>query len=201
MSLLDLPRKVIDTSSRLKNAINVFSEIGTLKEVLVHRPGREIELIDPFRLEQLLFSAVLEPETARKEHDRFTKILKDQGVKVIELVDLVAETFEASSREVCEEFIETFLDESSPVLGSSERQKVKRFLISRNSVIDMVNFMIGGILTSDLAVQGPVKLLCDPMPNLYFTRDPFASVGNGITMHLMKYTVRQRETIFSKFIF
>ncbi|MGV2393327.1 UNVERIFIED_CONTAM: arginine deiminase family protein [Campylobacter lari] len=72
--------------------INVYSEIGQLKEVLVHTPGDEIRRVTPSRLDELLFSAILEPDAAIEEHKSFIKILKDNGVKVIQLVDLVVST-------------------------------------------------------------------------------------------------------------
>lgn len=61
--------------------------------------------------------------------------------------------------------------------------------------------MMAGITKYDLGIKADKELIVDPMPNLYFTRDPFASVGNGVTIHYMRYKVRQRETLFSKFIF
>ena len=74
------------------NKINVYSEIGKLKEVLVHTPGDEIRRIAPSRLDELLFSALLEPDTAIAEHKAFLKVLEDEGIKVIQLDDLVSDT-------------------------------------------------------------------------------------------------------------
>ena len=182
--------------------INVYSEIGTLREVLVHRPGREIDFLDPNRLEELLFAATLEPNNARAEHDNFTNILKNEGVKVIELADLVAQTYVLCSKQVQNDFIERFLDEATPKLTTKLRADVKKFLTNIDSPREMVDFMMGGILSSDIGLnkQAPY-LVVEPMPNLYFTRDPFASVGNGLTLHYMKHNVRRREVLFSEFIF
>jgi len=74
------------------NKINVYSEIGKLKEVLVHTPGDEIRRVAPARLDELLFSAILEADEAIEEHKRFVQILLDKGIKVIQLDDLVVET-------------------------------------------------------------------------------------------------------------
>jgi len=61
--------------------------------------------------------------------------------------------------------------------------------------------MMAGILKTELGVELDRDLVVDPMPNLYFTRDPFASAGNGISLNNMKYVTRKRETIFSEFVF
>ncbi|AZG68587.1 arginine deiminase [Mycoplasma struthionis] len=181
--------------------IHVYSEIGELESVLVHEPGREIDYITPARLDELLFSAILESHDARKEHQGFVAELKKQGVNVVELTDLVTETYELASPEAKAKLMEEFLEDSDPVLSEVERKAVKDFLLSRKSTREMVEFMMAGLTKYDLGIESERELVVDPMPNLYFTRDPFASVGNGVTIHYMRYKVRQRETLFSRFIF
>lgn len=65
----------------------------------------------------------------------------------------------------------------------------------------MIRKMMAGILAREVNVQSDVELIVDPMPNLYFTRDPFASVGNGVTVHHMFRPTRRRETIFCDLVF
>ncbi|MGL4252183.1 MAG: arginine deiminase family protein [Metamycoplasmataceae bacterium] len=183
-------------------SINTFSEIGNLRKVLVHTPGKEIEYISPERLDELLFSAVLEPKQAREEHKAFIKILEDEGVEVVQLVDLISDTYDMSSKESRNEFIETWLDEVQPKIPNSEiRKKIKDYILSRKSTKELISLLMSAITAKELNIESKHELLVDPMPNLYFTRDPFASVGNGVTVHKMKYKTRQRETIFSEFIF
>lgn len=88
------------------NKINVYSEIGELKKVLVHTPGQEIDYLTPQRLDELLFSAILDPIRAREEHKEFIKILENEGVEVVQLSDLSAQAYDASSAEVKDAFIE-----------------------------------------------------------------------------------------------
>ncbi|MEX1817981.1 arginine deiminase [Metamycoplasma hominis] len=182
------------------NGIHVYSEIGELETVLVHEPGREIDYITPARLDELLFSAILESHDARKEHQSFVKIMKDRGINVVELTDLVAETYDLASKAAKEEFIETFLEETVPVLTEANKKAVRAFLLSKPTH-EMVEFMMSGITKYELGVESENELIVDPMPNLYFTRDPFASVGNGVTIHFMRYIVRRRETLFARFVF
>ncbi|UVO24860.1 arginine deiminase family protein [Mycoplasma capricolum] len=78
----------------MEKKINVFSEIGTLKTVLVHRSGDEIENLTPELLERLLFDDVPFKDVAVKEHDAFTKIMRDNGVEVLYIEKLAAETLD-----------------------------------------------------------------------------------------------------------
>lgn len=183
------------------NGIHVYSEIGELESVLVHEPGREIDYISPSRLDELLFSAILESHDARKEHKEFVQILKNEGVNVVELTDLVTETYDLVDAKTKEKLLDEFVDDSEPALTPELKVAVKKFLKARKSTREMIEYMMAGITKYDLKIEAKNELIVDPMPNLYFTRDPFASVGNGVTIHFMRYKVRQRETLFSRFIF
>ncbi|MBR3571612.1 MAG: arginine deiminase [Mycoplasmataceae bacterium] len=182
-------------------SINVYSEIGELEEVLVHTPGDEIRHVAPSRLEELLFSAELEPDTAIKEHKSFVKILKEHGVKVVQLVDLCSATYDSVSEDIQEEFIEDWLNQAEPKLNIEHRELVKKYLKSSKNTKEMIKKMISGIRAKELNIKQKESLIVDPMPNLYFTRDPFASIGNGISLNSMKYKTRKREVLFSRFIF
>lgn len=184
------------------NKINVYSEIGTLKKVLVHTPGQEIDYLTPQRLDELLFSAILDPIRAREEHQKFIEILKSEGVEVVQLSELTAEAYNAASSEAKEAFINKWLDESIPALSDANRKVVYNYLKGmEKDTVKMIRKMMAGILAREVNVESSVELIVDPMPNLYFTRDPFASVGNGITLHHMFRPTRRRETIFADLIF
>lgn len=184
------------------NKINVYSEIGTLKKVLVHTPGQEIDYLTPQRLDELLFSAILDPIRAREEHQKFIEILKSEGVEVVQLSELTAEAYNAASAEAKEAFINKWLDESIPALSDPNRKVVYNYLKGmEKDTVKMIRKMMAGILAREVNVESSVELIVDPMPNLYFTRDPFASVGNGITLHHMFRPTRRRETIFADLIF
>ncbi|MGL5640609.1 MAG: arginine deiminase family protein [Mycoplasmoidaceae bacterium] len=182
--------------------INVYSEIGRLKKVLVHTPGKEIENVSPQRLDELLLSALIEPGSAIEEHERFTKILKDHDVEVVQLVDLLAETFNACSKKEQAQFIQKWINEAKPEIRSEKiRLKIIKYLKSLKSVNELILKMMHGIFYSEIKEKSKLDFVIDPMPNLYFTRDPFASIGNGVSINRMKYDTRRRETIFSDFIF
>lgn len=183
------------------NGIHVYSEIGELETVLVHEPGKEIDYITPSRLDELLFSAILESHDARKEHQEFVATLKKEKINVVELTDLVTETYDLVDQKTKDKLIDEFLEDSEPVLTAELKATVKKFLKSFKETRKLIEVMMAGITKYDLDIKADRELIVDPMPNLYFTRDPFASVGNGVTIHYMRYKVRQRETLFSRFIF
>ena len=190
-----------------KNPFKVLSEIGQLKKVLLHRPGKEIERLVPDLLDKLLFDDIPFLEIAQKEHDAFANILRDNGVEVFYLEDLMAETIE--DKGVREEFIDQFLDEAG-VIEEKRRYNLKKYF-SELDEKELVNTAMEGVKKSELPdigsqslrdmVNRDYPLILDPMPNLYFTRDPFSTIGNGISLNHMNSQTRNRETIFAEYIF
>lgn len=153
-------------------------------------------------MDELLFSSLLNPIKARQKHETFIKLLEDHDVECVQLSTLTAQTFQAVNSKIQEEFINRWLDECLPVLSKINRLKVYDYLksLATNPQV-MIRKMMSGILAKEVVIQSEVELVADPMPNLYFTRDPFASIGKGITLHSMFHPTRKRETIFADFIF
>ena len=90
--------------------INVYSEIGPLKRVLLHRPGGELENLMPEHLDRLLFDDIPYLKEARREHDEFAALLKSRGCEVVYLQDLTDEAITDS--EVRQQFITDFINET-----------------------------------------------------------------------------------------
>ena len=164
--------------------INVFSEHGKLKSVLVHRPGKEVENLAPDYLERLLFDDIPYLKLAREEHDIFCQHMRDNGVEVLYIEKLMTELLD-HHKNLKMPFVEQFLDEANLYPGHRDALKA-HYLKMRNS--DMVNEMIAGTETRDLGLTHPDKypFAADPLPNLLFQRDPYANIGNGATIHRMK---------------
>ncbi len=191
-----------------KKVLNVYSEIGKLKTVLLHRPGKEIENLTPDLMDRLLFDDIPYLEVARQEHDAFAKILSDNGVEVLYLENLAAEAIEDAS--VKERFVDEFIKEAG-ILGEKKKQLVKELLLNCKTNRELVDKMMEGIRKSELPnynatsladmVDSGYPFVADPMPNLYFTRDPFATIGSGISLNHMRTVTRNRETLFAKYIF
>ncbi len=192
--------------------INVKSEIKPLKKVLLHRPGKELLNLTPDTLEKLLFDDIPYLTVAQEEHDQFARILRDNGVEVVYLEDLMTETLDLNP-DVKDTFIKQFIYEAG-VRTPKYRSLVYEFLTSIDSNRKLILKTMEGINIKEIVLEKAKKgkslvdmiepdsqFIVDPMPNLYFTRDNFASIGNGITLNRMYSTTRNRETIYAEYIF
>lgn len=187
--------------------IHVFSEIQPLKKVLLHRPGKELEHLSPHTLGRLLFDDIPFLDMAKREHDYFAELLTANGVEVVYLEDLVAETLadEALRRRFVEEFIEDAGD-----AARYYKAELAEMLLAVPDIKEMVLWTMAGVNITELqaGARGPLVSLTrhdshfvlDPIPNLYFTRDPFAAIGRGVSLHRMFSKTRQRETIYGRYI-
>ncbi len=191
-----------------KNNIGIYSEVGKLKRVFVHKPGEEIENITPELMQRLLFDDLPYLKVAREEHDEFVNILKSNGTEVVYLIDAMADVLE--NKEVKEEFLDKYLYEAR-IEGDGTREAVKEYLESISDLKELVSKMISGIYKKEIPeakilsladiVNDPYPFLIDPMPNLYFTRDPAAVIGSGASVNRMRTATRRRETIFTQYLF
>ena len=189
--------------------ICVQSEIGTLRKVLLHRPGRELEQLVPQELERLLFDDIPYLALAQREHDRFAEILRGQGAEVVYLEDLMAETLRAEPS-LRERFVRQFLDEGGPV-AREHAGELAEMLLGLEDERELVRKTMSGVTTAELGERlkdGPLtrltrerrQFVLDPIPNLYFTRDPFACIGRGVSVNRMYSVTRCRETIYGDYI-
>ncbi len=192
------------------SAVHVTSEINRLKKVLLHRPGKELLNISPDTLSDLLFDDIPYLKAARQEHDRFAEVLRDNGVEVVYLEDLMSEVFEEHP-ELVRPFIYQWLEEGN-IRTSRWQDKLYDHLVENYSGKDLVLKTMEGITLKEMGedvkryslqdrIAPPGDLIIAPMPNLYFQRDPFASVGDGILLNNMRFPTRKRETIYSEYIF
>lgn len=184
----------------MERKVKVYSEIGKLKTVLLHRPGGEIENLIPDHLARLLFDDIPFLKVARSEHDNFARVLSDNGVEVLYIENLASEAI--SSGETREAFVNEVIAESNIIDGETVK-RLKAYLSSLSNR-EMIDKVIAGTRKMEIGLSeenDDYPFIMEPMPNLYFTRDPFASMGSGITLNSMKNHIRHRETIFGKYIF
>ncbi|BCV18852.1 arginine deiminase [Leptogranulimonas caecicola] len=199
----------------MSKGLHVPSEIGNLKKVMLHRPGDELLNLPPDELERLLFDDVPFLPVAQEEHDTFAQTLRDQGVEVLYLEKLMAEALDAAPQ-ARDEFLDQWIEEAG-ISGKHAPAIIREYIDSFKDNYEMVLHTMAGVTKQE--VQLPVKssktlrsivgtdgdtesdLLVDPMPNLYFTRDPFAVVGNGVNLNRMYSVTRNRETLYGKYIF
>ena len=189
--------------------ICVTSEIRPLKKVLLHRPGRELLNLTPDMLPELLFDDIPFLKVAQQEHDAFAQILRDNGAEVVYLEDLMTEVF-ALQPELIKPFLYQWLTEGN-VITKRWQDKLYDYLLSNYEGKALVEKTMEGITLRELPhlsayslqdmTAKPDDLVVRPMPNLYFQRDPFASVGRGILLNHMHFPNRRRETIYADYIF
>ncbi|MBQ2747747.1 MAG: arginine deiminase [Firmicutes bacterium] len=188
--------------------IHNFSEIGKLNKVLLHRPGLELEALTPNTMERLLFDDIPFLKVAQEEHDIFAKILRENGAEVVYYDKETGKALE--DLKLREQFINEFLD-LSDITANGVKDAIIEILMPMEPDA-MVRKLIEGIKRDELKqhtrvtslfdlVPSDYPFVSDPMPNLYFTRDPGACVGNGINLHHMHTPARRREALFLKYMF
>ena len=181
---------------------SVDSEIGKLRQVILHRPGNEILRLTPQNKDHLLFDDVLWLERAQEEHDQFARVLTDRDIEVLYLSDLLAQTMEVP--EAREYVLDRVVNENTN--GPSAAEPL-RALAQGLSGAKLAEVLIAGITKAELlqrtscpdslvlASMDDDDLLLPPLPNHLFTRDTSCWIYNGVSINSMMMQARQRETI------
>ena len=200
---------ITEQEIQIMKGICVRSEIKPLKKVLLHRPGRELLHLTPDRLPELLFDDIPFLKVAQQEHDAFAQILRSNGTEVVYLEDLMAEVLKLHPEQT-KPFLYQWLSEGN-IKTRRWQDKLYEYLISNFEGKALVEKTMEGITLKEMGgasayslqdlIAPADDLIVDPMPNLYFTRDPFASVGTGVFLHKMRFPTRCRETIYADYIF
>ena len=189
-------------------SICVRSETGTLEQVLLHRPGAELEQLVPGELERLLFDDIPYLQAAQQEHDAFAEMLRHNGTQVLYLEELMAQTL-AADPQVRRRFVRQFIEEGGRIarhfqpalyeyLTALEDDELVRRTMTGVSMEEFLPEGQRGALVS--LTRGSHRFVLDPIPNLYFTRDPFACIGEGVSLNAMYSPTRRRETIYGQYI-
>ncbi len=183
---------------------HVDSEVGTLRKVIVHRPGLEHLRLTPSNAEELLFDDVIWVKRAKEEHDAFCEVMRDRGVEVFYAEELLTDVLgipEARDwvldRVLDERDVGIYLARSAGEWGRSV------------SPVEVADFLIGGIIKSDIPdgegllyeASGPTDMLLPPLPNFIFQRDPSCWIYDGVTLNPMTKRARRPETIFMQAIY
>src|SRR5438132_2563126 len=172
--------------------LNVTSEIGELRSVLVHLPGREIDVMVPPMMAQLLFDDILFGQVAREEHRRFQQLMRFVADEVYDLQDLLEEVLD--DEEVKHTIVRDLAKRAnlSPRLTSS---------LSELRAAVLAEVLIGGIPRAKQDSGELPRFDLSPIPNYFFTRDPQVVLGSGVIVCGMATRARRREALLSKYIF
>ncbi len=187
----------------VKKAIQIWSEVGPLKKVLLHRPGLELKNLTPNYLEDLLFDEIPWLAKAQVEHDGFARSLSENGVEVFYVSSMLLDI--VGDLEVKSELIKRHL-KASPLIEPDVLDTIYQYLYEL-SPEELVSTIIAGlskheirhlkkyISLSDLTLDSYPFYLA-PLPNMYFTRDHGAMIGSRLQISTMFLTARRLETIF-----
>lgn len=188
--------------------LNVKSEIGKLKAVLLHKPGKELERLTPDYLRDLLFDDIPWLRKMRVEHDEFAEVMTKRGVHVYYVEDLLAEILE--NVDVKRSLISDMLLHCH-IENPELYENISAYLFEK-SPEELAEIAIAGLNKKDLPevereyslsdyVYREYPLYINPIPNLYFMRDPAAVIANGICINSMHTDARRREPMLIKYIF
>ncbi len=171
--------------------LNVTSEIGKLKSVLVHLPGREIDQMVPPMMAQLLFDDILYGQVAREEHRRFQQLIQFIADDVFDLQDLLEEAFED------DDVKEHVVRDLAKRIGL--KRKLAAWLLEQKPAA-LAEVLIAGIARETVSGELPQFDLF-PIPNLFFMRDPQVVLGDRVVVCSMATQARRRESLLSKYVF
>jgi arginine deiminase len=187
-------------------SLTVQSEVGQLRQVIVHRPGLELSRLTPQNIGDLLFDDVMWGAKAKEEHDVFAETLRDRGVRVHYFGQLLAETLEVPEGRA---FV---LDRvCSPQMLGPELVDPLRRLTDDADAASLASYLVGGVLKADLRPVAPRSLKWDmlraddflltPLPNHLFARDNSCWVYGGVSISPMAKPARQRESVHMRAIY
>ena len=176
---------------------SVTSEVGALREVILHRPGLELRRLTPANKESLLFDELVWVSKAQEEHDGFAALLRERGVTVHLFAELLERALDDDGVRL--ELIDDLA--TADTCGVELVDRVRGHLKDL-PVTGLVTHLIGGLTVAEVpgagegfvgGVLGPAAFLLPPLPNAVFTRDPSAWVGSGVVLSPMHKPARQAE--------
>ncbi|MCY1136865.1 arginine deiminase [Actinoplanes sp. Pm04-4] len=187
-------------------SFHVDSEIGRLRQVILHRPGVELSRLTPDNVKDLLFDDILWARRAREEHDAFAEVLRERGVKVHYFAQLLADVLNIPQARawVLDRIITE--DTVGPTLAGPLRA-----LAERAESEMLADYLIGGVLKNELAgftvnslrweLMSADDFVLTPLPNHLFQRDNSAWIYGGVSINPMAMAARLRESVHSAAIY
>jgi arginine deiminase len=181
---------------------HVASEVGRLRQVILHRPGLELKRLTPDNAAELLFDDMLWVSEAQAEHDAFAQALRDRGVTVHYYGDLLAQTMEVPQAR--QYVLDQIFDArwhgplaAAPLRGALESM----------DAAELTSFLIGGITKAEIVELvpepksiafhslAPDGFVLPPLPNLLYQRDTSCWIYGGVSVNAMRMPARMRETV------
>ncbi|MDT1062066.1 arginine deiminase [Paracoccus sp. CPCC 101403] len=187
----------------------VHSEVGQLRKVMVCAPGRAHQRLTPSNCDQLLFDDVLWVDVAKRDHFDFTTKLRDRGVEVVEMHNLLAETLalpEARAWILDHQVVPNqiglgFVNEVRSYLDGLTHRDLAETLIGGLSTYEFPETLGGEALALIRDAAGVNEYLLPPLPNTLYTRDTTCWIYGGVTLNPLYWPARHEETILATAIY
>jgi len=184
----------------------VHSEVGKLRTVMVCRPGLAHQRLTPANSHDMLFDDVVWVQEAQKDHYDFTLKMKERGVEVLDLHELLAETMDRA--EARKFVLDRRVTKNS--VGPGTAAVIRPWLDALPGK-ELAELLLGGIAVSDIPdstlqkmlveVVGELEFLIPPIPNTLFQRDPSCWIYGGVTCNPMFWPARQPETLLQRAVY
>jgi arginine deiminase len=197
------------TPPRTSAAYGVHSEVGVLRKVLVCAPGLAHSRLTPRNCDDLLFDDVLWVENARRDHAEFVDMLRERGVEVVELHDLLAETMAISEARnwlldrkiTANEVGAGLVDATRGFLQELDDRRLAEFLVGGLATTDLPDDFRPGYLALARESTGVREYLMPPLPNTLYTRDTTCWLYGGLTLNPLFWPARHDETLLMKALY
>ncbi|MGW7298833.1 arginine deiminase [Streptomyces sp. NPDC054829] len=197
------------TSQQNPPEYGVHSEVGRLRKVLVCAPGLAHRRLTPTNSDDLLFDDVMWVENAQRDHLDFVNKLRERGVDVVELHDLLARTMEVPGARdwlldrkiVPNEVGLGLVDGTRAYLETLEPAQLSKYLIGGLAVGDLPEDYRSGYLALARESTGVREYLMPPLPNTLYTRDTTCWLYNGLTLNPLYWPARHDETLLMKAVY
>lgn len=180
----------------------VYSEVGTLRQVMVCSPGLAHTRLTPTNCDALLFDELPWVQNAKRDHFDFVTKMRDRGVEVVEMHNLLAETLDNPTAKkwlldqqmTPEEVGLGVVDELRSYLEGLESRQLAEYLIGGLSTVDVAEILKSDLLKLAHEATGITEYLLPPLPNTLYTRDTTCWIYGGVSVNPLYWPVRREET-------
>jgi len=191
------------------SAFGVHSEVGQLRKVMVCAPGRAHERLTPSNCDELLFDDVMWVENARRDHFDFVAKMRDRGIDVVDMHNLLAETvaLPEAKRWILDHQIVSnqvglgLVDEVRSYLEGLSPRELAETLIGGLSTEQFPETHGGDMIKLVREAAGVTEYLLPPLPNTLYTRDTTCWIYGGVTLNPLYWPARREETILTTAIY
>jgi arginine deiminase len=198
-----------DVNTSASVAYGAHSEVGRLRKVLVCAPGLAHTRLTPTNCDDLLFDDVMWVQNAQRDHFDFMAKMREQGVEVVELHNLLTRTLDLPEARkwlldrkiVANEVGLGLVDETRGFLDGLDSRTLARYIIGGLSTVDLPDDFRPAYIALARESTGVRDYLMPPLPNTLYTRDTTCWIYGGVTLNPLYWPARHDETLLMKAVY